>query len=123
MQQPLQLQSYTVKAVCDTFDENYDGWHHTEAEEVLVPVDGMNGTRGLLVTGRNSSAEGTASSKGFYLMGGEKYKYSVNVKADTDEKFHLALTYLDGETHEETTVELDSVNAKAGEWTELSASF
>ena len=117
------MQTYTVKAVSDSFDENYDGWHHTEMEEILVPTDGMNGTRGLLVTGRNSSAEGAASSKGFYLKGGEKYKYSVNVKADTDEKFHLSLTYLDGETHEETTVELDSANAKAGEWTKLSSSF
>lgn len=117
------MQSYTVKAVCDTFDANYDGWHHTEAEETLAPAEGLNGTRGLLVTGRNTSADGAASSKGFYLIGGEKYKYSINVKADTDETFHLSLTYLDDETHEETTVELDSVNAKAGEWTELSANF
>ncbi len=117
------MQSYTVKAVCDTFDANYDGWHHTEEEEILAPADGMNGTRGLLVTGRDSSAEGAASSKGFYLIGGEKYRYSINVKADTAEKFHLSLTYLDDETHEEKTVELDSANAKAGEWTELSAEF
>lgn len=117
------MQSHTVKAVCDTFDENYDGWHHTETEEILVPSEGINGTRGLLVTGRNSSAEGAASSKGFYLIGGEKYGYSIKVKADTAETFHLSLTYLDDETHKETTVELDSKKAKAGEWTELSAQF
>lgn len=117
------MQTFASEAVNNTFEETYEGWHHTEEEEILIPAEGMNGTRGMLVTGRNTPEEGAASSKGFYLWGGTKYDYSVMVKADTDETFRLSLMYKDMDTDEATTVELDSVNAKAGKWTELSAKF
>ncbi len=117
------MQTFASEAVNNTFEVTYEGWHHTEEDELLIPADGMNGTRGMLVTGRNTPDEGAASSKGFYLWGGTKYDYSVMVKADTDETFRLNLMYKDMDTDEATTVELDSVDAKAGEWTELSANF
>ena len=117
------MQTFASEAVSNTFENSYEGWHHTEEEEILVPTEGMDGTRGMLVTGRNTPEEGAASSKGFYLWGGTKYDYSVMVKADTAETFRLSLMYKDMDTDEATTVELDSVNAKAGEWTELSAKF
>lgn len=117
------MNTFASEVVSNTFEETYEGWHHTEEEDILIPAEGMNGTRGMLVTGRSTPAEGAASSKGFYLWGGTKYNYSVMVKADTDETFRLSLMYKDMDTDEATVVELDSVNAKAGEWTELSAKF
>ncbi|MBP5580504.1 MAG: endo-1,4-beta-xylanase, partial [Ruminococcus sp.] len=59
------------------------------------------------------------SSKGLYLFGGDKYTYSVKVYSETAQKFHFTLLTIDDETGEERTVELDSKNVKAGEWTEL----
>ena len=63
--------------------------------------------------------DGVASSKGLYLFGGDKYSYSVKVYSETAQKFHFTLLTIDEVTREETTVELDSKNVKAGEWTEL----
>lgn len=114
---------YAAEVVSNDFEVSYEGWHHTEEEDILIPADGIDGTRGMLVTGRNTPAEGAASSKGFYLWGGTEYDYSVMVKADTDETFRLTLMYKDLDTDEETVVELDSVKAKAGKWAELSAAY
>jgi arabinoxylan arabinofuranohydrolase len=47
----------------------------------------------------------------------------MNVYSETDETFHLKLRYIDEKTEKSTTVELACVNAKAGEWTEISKSY
>ena len=116
---------YASEIVCDTFEVNYDGWHGN-SENVTVTAEnskGFNGSRGMTVTDRQSASDGASSSKGLYLSGGVKYTYNMKVYSDTDETFHLNLMYKDLNTDEETIVELASVNAKAGEWTDISESY
>lgn len=119
------MQTFAKEAVNNNFETDYEGWHSNSDVTELTAINGIgvNGSRGMAVTNRSSSSDGVASSKGFYLWGGVKYNYSVQVKADTDETFRLSLRYIDEETEKETIVELDSVKAKAGEWTELGSSF
>lgn len=119
------MQTFASEAVSNGFEVNYEGWHGNGDNVLLTAVDGAGAgsSRGMKVSGRTSSSDGAASSKGFYLWGGVKYDYSVKVKSDTDETFRLKLRCLDEETDKETVVELDSVSVKAGEWAELSASY
>ena len=110
----------------DSFDVSYDGWHGTDAANNIVPVEGVGigGSRAMAMTGRKSSDEGAQSTKGLYLFGGVKYNYSMNVYSETDETFHLTLRYVDmNDTEKSTIIELASVKAKAGEWTEIANSF
>lgn len=119
------MQTFASEAVSNGFEVNYEGWHGTSDSVELTAVEGAGAgsSRGMKVSGRTSSSDGAASSKGFYLWGGVKYDYNVKVKSDTDETFRLKLRCLDEETDKETVVELDSVSVKAGEWAELSASY
>lgn len=117
--------TYAAAAVSNDFEVTYGGWYSTndQAELTAVSNEGFNGSRGMIVSGRQSAEDGAASSKGFYLWGDTKYDYSVQVYSETDEVFHISLLYKDMETDKETTVELASEKVKAGEWTEISASY
>ena len=88
-----------------------------------VENQGFADSRGMLVSGRESSLQGASSSKGFYLYGGVKYNYSVKVFSRTDETFRLSLLCIDDKTGEETVKELAVKSVKAGEWAELSADY
>ncbi|MDE6783858.1 MAG: endo-1,4-beta-xylanase, partial [Ruminococcus sp.] len=119
------MQSLATEAVRNDFEVTYEGWHGSDVDSYVEAVDGIGfgNSRGMLVSERTSSDAGAVSSKGFYLWGGVKYNYSVQVKSEIDEVFHISLLYKDEETEEATTVELASQNVKAGEWTEISASY
>ncbi len=119
------MQTIATEAVRNDFEVTYEGWHGSDIDSSVEAVDGIgfDNSRGMLVSERTSSDAGAVSSKGFYLWGGVKYKYSVQVKSETDEVFHISLLYKDEETEEATTVELATKNVKAGEWTEISASY
>ena len=111
--------TYAAHIVYNDFERNYEGWYG-EGENVELTAQtaaGADMSRGMKISGRTSSEDGAASSKGLYLFGGDKYSYSVKVYSDTAEKFHFTLLTVDSETNKETTVELDSKNAAAGEWT------
>ena len=114
-----------IEMVHNDFEMNYDGWYGNSDTVKLIaePESGYENSRGMIVSGRASSLDGTSSSKGFYLSGGIRYNYSVMVYSETDEKFHLSLTYIDDTTGKESVIELASENVKSGEWTELSANY
>ncbi|MBQ8921117.1 MAG: endo-1,4-beta-xylanase [Oscillospiraceae bacterium] len=111
--------------VSNGFEVNYDGWYATEDAATLTAEAGMgyDGTRGMVVTDRTESGDGAASAKGFYLEGGKAYNYSVKVFSETAETFRLTLRVLDEKTGAETVRELAVQQAKAGEWTTLSAKY
>ncbi|MDE5565175.1 MAG: carbohydrate binding domain-containing protein, partial [Oscillospiraceae bacterium] len=117
--------SYAAEIVHNDFEVTYEGWHGTNMEVSIEAVNGIGygGTRGMLVSGRKSAQDGAEASKGLYLVGDIDYKYSVWVSSDTDETFHLMLTCDDMDTQESTTIELDTKNVTAGEWTEMGANF
>ncbi|MBQ2265685.1 MAG: endo-1,4-beta-xylanase [Oscillospiraceae bacterium] len=119
------VQTYAAEAVYNDFEVNYDGWHGSTQTVQLTAENGagFGGTRGMTVTNRTSASEGASSSKGFYLAGGVDYTYGVKVMSETEETFHLHLLYIDMETEEQTVVELDSVQAAAGEWVTLTADY
>jgi len=119
------MQTYAAEAVYNHFEESYEGWHGSTMDVQVDAVDGAGfaGTRGMMVTNRAAASEGASSSKGFYLFGGVEYSYGVKVCSEAQETFRLNLLYIDMETGEETTVELDSVDAAAGQWATLSADF
>ena len=117
--------TYAAEIVHNDFERNYEVWYG-EGDNVEVTAqlgEGFGTSRGMKVTGRNSASQGAASSKGLYLFGGDKYTYSVKVYSETAEKFNFSLLVIDEKTGRETTVKLDSKNAAAGEWTELSGSY
>ncbi len=119
------VQTYAAEAVYNDFEVTYEGWHGSTMD-VQVAVEegtGFAGTKGMTVTNRANASEGASSSKGFYLMGGVEYSYGVKVMSDADETFRLSLRCIDAATEEETVVELDSVQAAAGEWAVLSAEY
>jgi len=111
--------------VSNGFEENYDGWYPTDDIATLTAEAGIGylGTRGMLVTDRKTAQDGAASAKGFYLVGGEAYNYSVKVYSEKAETFRLTLRVLDEKTGAETVKELAVKEAKAGEWTTLSAKY
>ncbi|WP_303836269.1 endo-1,4-beta-xylanase [Ruminococcus flavefaciens] len=115
------LRTYAAEIVSNDFECSYEGWYNEGdyTELTAQPGGGTGSSRGMKITGRLSKEEGVASSKGLYLFGGDKYTYSVKVYSETAQKFHFTLLTIDDETGEERTVELDSKNVKAGEWTEL----
>ncbi|MCR5015810.1 MAG: endo-1,4-beta-xylanase [Ruminococcus sp.] len=121
----LMTATQAAEVTYDSFNVSYDGWHGTDPANNIVPVEGagIGGSRAMAITGRQSADEGMQSTKGLYLFGGVKYNYSMNVYSETDETFHLNLRYIDEKTEKSTTVELACVNAKAGEWTEISKSY
>jgi len=111
--------------VDNTFEDSYEGWYGSgdSADVTAVENAGVNGSRGMLVSKRASAEEGAASSKGLYLFGGVKHKYSVQVYSETDETFRISLLYKNEDTEEETVVQLAEKNVKGGEWTDISATF
>ena len=116
---------YADEVVYDNFELNYDGWHGTDTSIELAADDngGFDATRGMKVTGRNTSKDGAASSKGLYLFGGVKYNYSMQVFSKKDATFKLTLKYIDEKTQEETVVTLAEKKVKGGKWTQLSADY
>lgn len=118
-------ETYAAELVCNDFEVNYEGWYGNADAVKLVAVhgEGYEESRGMTVSGRLSPEDGASSSKGFYLEGGVKYDYSVQVYSETNEKFRLSLLCIDEITGEETITELANKNVNAGEWTELSADY
>ena len=116
---------YAQEIVYDSFEINYDGWHGTDTSIELTAVDngGFDSSRGMKVTGRTSTEDGAASSKGLYLFGGVDYDYSMQVLSEKDTTFKLTLKYIDEETDEVTVVTLDEKKVKGGKWAELTADY
>ena len=112
-------------AVANDFERNYEGWYGDGDLVNLEAIDGagFEGTRGMVLSNRQSPDQGAASSKGLYLWGGVDDTYNVMVQSDTDETFHLSLLTIDQETGEETVTELSNQQVKAGEWKKLSAKY
>ena len=117
--------AYAQEVVYDSFELNYDGWHGTDTSIELTADDngGFGASRGMKVTGRTSTEDGAASSKGLYLFGGINYDYSMQVFSEKDATFKLTLKYIDEETEEETVVTLAEKKVKGGEWTKLKKSL
>ncbi len=117
--------AYAAEIVGNDFEVNYGGWYGNADSVILTAASecGYENSRGMNVTGRASCSDGASSSKGLYLEGGVEYHYCVMVRSEVSENFHLSLLYIDNETEKETTVELAAKKTKAGEWTELSASY
>ena len=113
------------EAVRNDFEETYEGWHGSNTDVVLTAESGIgyNGSRGMLISGRTCPGDGAVSSKGFYLSGGIKYRYSFKVFSERERDFTVTLTFADEKTDKENTVTLIQQNVKGGEWTELSAEF
>lgn len=102
------MQTIATEAVRNDFEVTYEGWHGSDIDSYVEAIDGIgfDNSRGMLVSDRTSSDAGAVSSKGFYLWGGVKYDYSVQVKSEKDEVFHISLLYKDEATEEASTVEL-----------------
>ena len=111
--------------VGNDFEVTYEGWCATDNVATLTAEQGMGfeGSRGMVVTDRKTSADGAFSAKGLYLEGGVDYDYSVKVFSESDETFRLTLRLVDMNTGAETVKELVKKNVKAGEWTTLKASY
>lgn len=111
--------------VSNDFEVNYDGWIGT-GNSILTAENGsgLNGTRGMKITERQSAEEGASSNKGFYIFGGQKYSYSIYVKHDgqNTENFNVTMSYIDKDGNQESEKVLDS-KVKSGEWTELSFDY
>lgn len=114
-----------AEMIHNDFEVNYDGWYGNADAVKLLAKNGIGyeNSRGMTVSGRTSSEDGASSEKGFYLEGGIEYNYSVKVYSETDETFRLSLLCIDLNTGDESTVELGSVKARAGEWNSLSAKY
>ncbi len=112
-------------AVTNDFEISYEGWYANGDNAQLQAVEGMGvgGSRGMVITNRQSADEGAASSKGFYLIGGVAYTYNVSVMTIADQVFHLSVLTIDPETGEETEQEIVTKAVKGGEWTNLSAVY
>ena len=119
------MNAQAVQTVYNDFETTYNGWHGSNETVGFEAQEGAGfaGSRGMRVSGRQTAADGAASSKGFYLYGGVAYTYSVKVKADTDETFRLSVLTIDEKTEEQTIKEIAVKAAKAGEWTTLSAKY
>ena len=119
------MNAQAVQTVYNDFETTYNGWHGSTTEVGFEAQDGAGyaGSRGMVVSGRKTAADGAASSKGLYLFGGVTYTYSVKVQADTDETFRLSLLTLDGETEAETVKELAVRKADAGKWITLTGKY
>ena len=116
--------AHAEEVVNNDFEITYGGWYANADTMHLTPVeDGYQHSRSMLVTDRKSASDGVSSSKGFYLYGGVKYHYSVQVFSKTAETFRLSLLCINQNTGEETVKELTAVSADAGAWTELSADY
>ena len=113
--------------VQNDFELTYGGWYAESPDwsADIVAVDGIgyDGSRGMKVTGRTTPDDGAVSEKDLYLTGGQRYDYSVRVKAEKDQHFKFALSVEDIKTGEVTVKVLDEKDVKGGEWATLSASY
>ncbi len=116
-------QTYAAELVRNDFEVNYDGWYESAEWVRLTAMNGIGegGSRGMLVSGRQSAQDGASSAKGYYLYGGHTYTYSLKVRSEQAETFRLHLRYVDAESGAVTERELDTRTASAGEWLTLSA--
>jgi len=119
------MNAKAVESVYNDFEVTYDGWH-SNAENVQMVAESGKGyanSRGMTVTGRNSATDGASSSKGFYLIGGMSYNYSVKVHSETQETFHISVLTIDEETGEKTVKEIATKKVNANEWATISANY
>ena len=109
--------------VSNEFEVNYDGWYSNSDYATLSAVAGIGagGSRGMLLSGRTTPQDGASSAKGFYLAGGIKYDYSVQVYSETAETFRLSLLTKDIDSGEETRKELAVKKVQPGQWTTITA--
>ncbi len=121
----IQTSVSAAKIVYNDFEINYDGWYEEGDSVKLKTIDGIgvDNSRAMTVSGRETSENGASSSKGLYLVGGVDYNYSVMVKSETAERFNLELLCVDMETGEEKNIQLDEKYVSADKWTELSANY
>lgn len=117
------MHTYAEEIVSNTFETSYGGWYENGDYVSLHSENGIgiNGSKGMKVTGRRSPNDGTASDKHFYLTGGVCYDYSVKLMSNSYDKFHLWLSFNCGGT--EQKVELSSKEVKGGLWIDLSANY
>lgn len=120
---PPEMNTYAAEIVSNDFETTYGGWYE-DGDTVTLHAEsglGINGSRGMKVTGRKSPNDGAASDKHFYLDGCVTYDYSVRVRSDADEQFHFRLSYTCGGIGQ--TAEIASKKSKGGAWTELSGHY
>ena len=120
---PPVMDTHAEEIVSNDFETSYGGWYELGdcVHLVAESSSGIGGSKGMRVTNRQTQENGAASDKHFYLTGGEKYDYSVQVMSKTDETFRFCLSYtLAGETVTETLCE-KAVNGR--DWATLSASY
>ena len=120
---PPAMNARACAVVSDTFEVTYGGWYE-QGDSVILRTEagsGVNGSKGMRVTGRTSPGDGAASDKRFYLSGGVGYDYSMKVRSDGDETFRLRLRCMTG--GEEQITELAAEQARGGVWTELSGHY
>lgn len=79
-----------AEIVSNKFETSYGGWYECGDTVILHAENGrgVNGSKGMTVTGRQSPEDGAAADKHFYLTGGVRYRYSVQVRSEADERFH-----------------------------------
>ena len=113
--------------VQNDFETTYGGWYSESANDaaVITAIDGIgfNGSRGMQITGRTDSQDGPVSEKDLFLVGGQRFEYSVRVKADSDQRFTFSVQTTDPETGGVTVKVLDKQYVKAGQWATLSGSY
>ncbi|HAG14268.1 MAG TPA: glycoside hydrolase [Ruminococcus sp.] len=113
--------------VQNDFETTYGGWYSESADDaaVITAIDGIgfNGSRGMQITGRTDSQDGPVSEKDLFLVGGQRFEYSVRVKADSDQRFTFSVQTTDPETGGVTVKVLDKQYVKAGQWATLSGSY
>ena len=116
------MNTYAAEIVCNDFDSSYDGWYELGDQVCLLTEAGIGtaGSKGMRVTNRQTPENGAASDKHFYLTGGVKYDYSVQVMSETDETFSFSLSYTCG--GETITKTLSEKVVTGGKWAALSAS-
>ena len=118
-----ELNAHAEEIVSNDFETSYGGWYEL-GDSVCLRSEagiGIGGSKGMKVTGRQSPENGAESDKHFYLTGGVKYDYSVQVMSGTDETFRFCLRYTrSGKTYTEILAEK---SVKGGEWTALSATY
>lgn len=122
---PMNLSVQAAELVNNSFEDEYEGWIGN-ADTVVLSAEtdmGYRGSRGMLVSGRTTPADGACSYKGFYLTGGQTNTYNVMVYSETDQVFHMSIEVSDEETGETTVTEIASKAVKGGKWTQLSADY
>jgi len=119
--------SASAIVVDDGFEVGFDGWTNSgDGAPVLTAVrgEGFNSARAMRVSQRTSPEHGAASLKGFYLVDGVVYDYSVQVKhaGASTETFNLTLQWQRPDGVFESKVVASAV-VKPNTWTALVGSY